>query len=35
MVAAVTNVATKKADPRTEVGKVAAVATKEIARVNK
>ena len=33
MVAAVTNVATKKADPKTEVGKVAAVATKEIARV--
>lgn len=33
MVAAVTNVATKKADPKTEVGKVAATATKEIARV--
>ena len=33
MVAAVTNVATKKADPQAEVGKVAAVATKEIARV--
>ncbi len=33
MVAAVTNVATKKADPKTEVGKVAAVATKEIARI--
>lgn len=33
MVAAVTNVATKKADPRAEVKKVAAVATKEIARL--
>ena len=33
MVAAVTNVATKKADPQAEVKKVAAVATKEIARV--
>ena len=33
MVAAVTNVATKKADPKAEVGKVAAVASKEIARV--
>jgi len=33
MVAAVTNVATKKADARAEVSKVAAVATKEISRV--
>jgi hypothetical protein len=33
MVAAVTNVATKKADPKAEVATVAAVATKEIARV--
>ena len=33
MVAAVTNVATTKADPKAEVGKVAAVASKEIARV--
>ncbi len=35
MVGAVTNVAIKKADPKTEVGKVAAKAKSEIARVNR